>query len=193
MGGQMHPCFYQCKVPCGGLYSSGGGNQVDDCIQQQGNIHGRQAELFPKTLTGHSRALEAVFVREDKQREEYQRQPRAAKQAHAITGESVSSASSARQRGRNSRAKKPRAEAMPWIRAERSDRSLVSPVGNRAARIPAPRAKPPRDTANPPPATGRPAPRRRRRRRQWSKAISPATPATGGRPGPRDRPFCPER
>ena len=75
--------------------------------------------------------------------------PRAAKQAHAITGESVSSASSARQRGRNSRAKKPRAEAMPWIRAERSDRSLVSPVGNRAARIPAPRAKPPRDTANP--------------------------------------------
>lgn len=29
------------------------------------------------------------------------------------------------------------------------DRSLVSPVGNRAARIPAPRAKPPRDTANP--------------------------------------------
>ncbi|CAN4071810.1 Sporulation protein, partial [Dysosmobacter welbionis] len=38
--------------------------------------------------------------------------PRAAKQAHAITGESVSSASSARQRGRNSRAKKPRAEAM---------------------------------------------------------------------------------
>ena len=79
MGGQMHPCFYQCKVPCGGLYSSGGGNQVDDCIQQQGNIHGRQAELFPKTLTGHSRALEAVFVREDKQREEYQRQPQGGK------------------------------------------------------------------------------------------------------------------
>lgn len=193
MGGQMHPCFYQCKIPCRGLYSSGAETRWTIASSNKGTYMAARQSCSQRPSRATAVPWKRSLSERTNQREEYQRQPQGGKAGPRHNRGVCLQRQQRPPEGEEQQGEKAQGRGNAVDQGRGIRQIFGEPGGKQGSQDTGARRSRPGTRPIPPPATGRPAPRRRRRRRQWSKAISPATPATGGRPGPRDRPFCPER